>query len=839
MSYGTHVRKKTNREAPGKGTGRFPANALRINGPSDTFEQEADRVAREVLAGEVRHGWSPAGLDGMPVQRKCRGGAGSGEECEECKKKNEGQSLQRKAEGPIQDDVAPPIVHDVLNSPGRSLDKATRDYFESRFGHDFSKIRIHSDGRAAESARAVHALAYTVGENIAFAAGRYSPNTAEGRRLLAHELVHAVQQGHSANVSVRAAGAGPQISRSGPQVACTPEPNGPSGGASTPKVRVIRLDNNVIDQVGRGNANVANTLRQLAKDPNVKLEMNRGVYLETTRVTGDMLAARKALIEKLNIKIVDESIAERTATYEKYAKSSDFPTHGRGKITGSEAATIEDLPHIASAAAGGKDVELWSFDARAQTNAERLGVKVAPESRIAINKGVPDSHLNIIRLVPEVVPSDVKGPGSGGDGGGGKGGGGGTPPAAPAAGGSPAPKSPSGGGAGGASAIAQLTPLAEGTQPRPASQAQIIARQKLVAQLEMETAESLRFSTRLQVYGAVLGGLLQIYSAISTVNEAVKFASDGTLFGEAQQNADKLAAKSAQDLDDVTNITNTISLLSAVQSVSDARERGDSDDLFSLSESLGNLGSSLTQSVDEVNDKHNKLEARLKALEVMAKYFETLMKLPLDPMAGTIPQAQAFETYESIQKFMGPLAAASSNYESAATSLNYYANYISGLAHEANKSAWIFILRRVAQAQKAAAARPATTTAPPTPPPAAQKQAPSLLPTPGPQQQAQSFQPLPGASGPSPFREVEEKKSTWAQQAIDLIARGNQILSTSDSGKVPAFKHDEEAWRNAVTAWLKQYGQKGPSTGVTAMDELLNSDQYGGRLKQIRRTLGE
>ena len=90
--------------------------------------------------------------------------------------------------------MAPPIVHDVLSSPGQPLDPATRSFMEPRFSHDFSGVRVHTDGRAAASAREVSANAYTVGPNIVFGAGQFAPGTHEGRRLIAHELTHVVQQ---------------------------------------------------------------------------------------------------------------------------------------------------------------------------------------------------------------------------------------------------------------------------------------------------------------------------------------------------------------------------------------------------------------------------------------------------------------------------------------------------------------------------------------------------------------------------------------------------------------------------------------------------------------------
>ncbi len=110
--------------------------------------------------------------------------------------------LQRTAtaDGPP---VAPPSVHSALSSPGHALDPGSRAHFESRLGHDFGAVRLHTDPRAAESARAVNALAYTVGRDIVFAHDGYRPGTAAGRRLLGHELGHVVQQS-AASTSVPA-----------------------------------------------------------------------------------------------------------------------------------------------------------------------------------------------------------------------------------------------------------------------------------------------------------------------------------------------------------------------------------------------------------------------------------------------------------------------------------------------------------------------------------------------------------------------------------------------------------------------------------------------------------
>lgn len=154
--------------------GRPLQTKLAISEPGDAYEKEADRVAEQVMrvpapdAGRKPNGNMPHSL----VQRRAASNAtaGVGE--------------------------APPIVHEVLNSSGQPLDVGTRAFMEPRFGHDFSQVRVHTDARAAESARAVDAVAYTVGRNVVFGHGQFAPSSMAGKRLLAHELAHSVQQKH-------------------------------------------------------------------------------------------------------------------------------------------------------------------------------------------------------------------------------------------------------------------------------------------------------------------------------------------------------------------------------------------------------------------------------------------------------------------------------------------------------------------------------------------------------------------------------------------------------------------------------------------------------------------
>jgi hypothetical protein len=135
------------------------------------------------------------------LMRKC--GCGqytSGGDCASCEKKE--PILRRKRASRSAESEPPEIVNEVLNSPGHALDGETRALFEVRFGRDFSNVRVHTDLRAAESARAVDALAYTVGRDVVFGSGQFDPGTLDGKRLLAHELTHVAQsEGETPGIS--------------------------------------------------------------------------------------------------------------------------------------------------------------------------------------------------------------------------------------------------------------------------------------------------------------------------------------------------------------------------------------------------------------------------------------------------------------------------------------------------------------------------------------------------------------------------------------------------------------------------------------------------------------
>jgi hypothetical protein len=170
---------------------------LTVGAADDCCEREADAMAAEVMRAPLA---APVTRRAGAVQRKC--GA--------CAQEEENKKVRRRSADSSHGGgaLAPPIVHQVLRTPGDPLASSTRAFFEPRFGHDFSRVRVHADAQAARSAQSVGAQAYTVGNHIVFNTGRYAPATAGGDELLAHELTHTVQQGATPASTLRRSAGG-------------------------------------------------------------------------------------------------------------------------------------------------------------------------------------------------------------------------------------------------------------------------------------------------------------------------------------------------------------------------------------------------------------------------------------------------------------------------------------------------------------------------------------------------------------------------------------------------------------------------------------------------------
>ncbi len=172
---------------PGNKNHSFFQSKLSINQPNDVYEQEADAMADKVMRMKDDNSaqssfFKPSAIN---VQRKCQ-------HCEEEEKKQ----LQRKE---INNDetVATSSTENYIssiNGKGRSLSTDERKFFEPRFGYDFSSVQLHTNAEANQSAKNINALAYTHQNNIVFNADQYQPNSNDGKKLMAHELTHVIQQ---------------------------------------------------------------------------------------------------------------------------------------------------------------------------------------------------------------------------------------------------------------------------------------------------------------------------------------------------------------------------------------------------------------------------------------------------------------------------------------------------------------------------------------------------------------------------------------------------------------------------------------------------------------------
>ena len=190
---------------------------LKISTPGDRFEQEADRVADTVMRmsssprdnvatsisqpqiSRIQRTCATCEKEAAVVQRACKSCHGGPlEENEPLQREAEDEDsdeMLQGADGQLQASEGAQSQINNLKGGGQPLSPSLRSYFEPRFGQDFSGVRLHTDANGASAARSVNAKAFTLGSDVAFAAGQYSPETNSGKRLLAHELTHVVQQG--------------------------------------------------------------------------------------------------------------------------------------------------------------------------------------------------------------------------------------------------------------------------------------------------------------------------------------------------------------------------------------------------------------------------------------------------------------------------------------------------------------------------------------------------------------------------------------------------------------------------------------------------------------------
>jgi Domain of unknown function (DUF4157) len=191
---------------------------LTIGSPDDPLEREADHVADRVMrSAEV-----------PSIQRKCEACA-AGAPCPQCEAEDKLHGKAAAGKTPRASATAESSIAS-LRGGGQPLPRSLRAFFEPRMGADFSGVRIHTGGRAQESARVIQARAFTAGRDVVFGAGEYAPDSPDGRRLLAHELVHVTQQGAVPGNRCSTLQRQPDPNQPQPSPAPTPTPSNPLTG---------------------------------------------------------------------------------------------------------------------------------------------------------------------------------------------------------------------------------------------------------------------------------------------------------------------------------------------------------------------------------------------------------------------------------------------------------------------------------------------------------------------------------------------------------------------------------------------------------------------------------
>ena len=251
---------------------------LSIGHHGDKYEQEADRVADAVMRMPVPEIVSGNGLHirrSCPVceenelkrqpiteedEEKLKRQPIKEEDDEEKKlhmqpEEEEEEKLQAKKSSNSVPEIYPNIESHIqsLNGEGQPLPEDSRAFFEPRFGSDFSQVRVHTDGKAAETAQSLNAAAFTIGKNVVFAQGRYAPETSSGKTLLAHELTHVIQQNKNHQIPLQRLVTPNRVScRNYPRtypIFTIMRTNDPVSEVQTADARAIEILNNIVNEL--------------------------------------------------------------------------------------------------------------------------------------------------------------------------------------------------------------------------------------------------------------------------------------------------------------------------------------------------------------------------------------------------------------------------------------------------------------------------------------------------------------------------------------------------------------------------------------------------------------
>jgi hypothetical protein len=748
---------------------------LRIGDPNDAYEHEADRVAEEVISGRAsKPHWSLSTMRmTAPLQRKCSCGASTSAsgDCEECKnkEKEDQQTVQRKATAATSPDFAPPIVYEVLNTPGSQLDQTTRDFFEPRFGQDLSGIRVHTGARAAKAADAVGARAYTMGNHVVMNTGQYAPRSTAGRRLLAHELTHVMQQ--------RGAGGGGATA-----VAQEMEAHRAADALAGEGGRPFRVRH-------RGGVRIARD----PQDPGSKLGPTvtpeiKGILIEKlldARRAAPPAGIRQNAVRTFAVAAIISP--DGTVTYES-AYYDTGTEHAEPQLLRLVAAKVKAGDTVAAA------IDQVPCGANNANCAAALG-----EFREDPQHG--SLRVYTVRALRRDAP-----PGT-----------------------APETATPE-------QMVSPKTAITREPEEKFLVESVEFRRVRLPIYSGPESSESSPSSTPSPTTGAQAGdvaGDVQPGRAATTPVEAGEAESTPKvaprISGSAVSTGMTLFAAALMAFD----LAQRFGILSDPLA---EEERKKINELFHTALSQPQWDKRLSELQPDVDRASGNIFYNIDFRVIYNGHHSLHPKFPsqynlnrVEILSVNVSQ----EEKSGCGKLDPPDRPNSSIFSwQASTTCSTSVKVKSGGQIRAEKRA------RENAAYLEKLRREATKAPVPQAPPQAQS-GPPLLPTPAPPQQDTAPNLLPGAPGPGPLEKARAVVANFKSKVLELKSRGEGLISRSPGREeIESFKHDEDIWRTAASLAKNYFTDHGPDEGARGMDELLNSDEYGGRLKQVRQTLG-
>jgi hypothetical protein len=613
--------------------------------------------------------------------------------CEDDKK------LQKKEAGTAAGGEAPAIVHDVLRSPGQPLDAATRAYFEPRFGRDFSRVRVHTDAAAAQSAQDVNAHAYTAGHNMAFDAGRFAPGTQQGRRLIAHELTHVVQQSGSGGIRADLGNEKRGLSSFSlqQQVAAEPfrvrrvpgdvEPSPPAVSLTPNQARLVELMNVWVPDP------VKQRLTTISRAAAIELKTGRQVYLIAIAGEGAALPLNPSLLRPDELLIPHTSgHAEiqtiRFAQKEGYKILPGALEPSRAFCTNCAwwARKGQLTPPDAKVRVGHQEKPLAEVSNRELT--QNLGERKIPGSGgESTEKGKWKKAKRTPRLPPTAGEITVPQRGSATPAGG-------TARPVTTTAGEIGPNLQEGGTPRGGTLTGPVPQTLAGQSPKISTQARAIAS----ADAQVRRAQAL--GTRLGLYFQAWQLLQQGLAALDAITTAEDLIAHGTALPKEQAEAVGVAKESDQAVAEVDDTVAQISWLYWFGRIADAQKAQNQTALDQIIDDLIKIKVSMEQSAQNLQGIADDLT---QSSQRMREESQRQWKIAVRPQGeSTLPNSVAAALWDATTRLSGTIAGAAENYAAAAETLRYEAKALNELEDAADDAAKLIHFERTKRAQGSA-----------------------------------------------------------------------------------------------------------------------------------------